>query len=321
MDRLKGMTEISVVIPAHNEEKNIASTFREIQSALENSTAEWEIIFVDDGSRDGTTAAVRSLMPTCSRVRLIQLARNFGHQAALMAGLSAAKGQAVISMDCDLQHPPRYIPEMIDAWRAGHLVVDMERERTIGISRSKHTLSVGFYRLINLLSSVPISEGVSDFRLLDRIVVEQLIKINDPKPFIRGLVAWLGFKPKTIKYTADERRFGQPSYTLRKSLRLAQHALLSLSQEPLRFSIYVSIGLFLLCFIYIAYVIVASLTGNVVAGWPSIIVSVLTLGGIQLMSLGVLGEYVAQIFERTRNLPAYVALPESPPNTQARETP
>jgi hypothetical protein len=157
---------------------------------------------------------------------------------------------------------------------------------------------------------VPIKEGVSDFRLLDRFVVNELIKINDPKPFIRGLIAWLGFEPKTIEYVADERRHGKPSYTFRKSLRLAHQALMSLSHQPLRFSIYVSILLFFLCIIYLCYVVIATINGAVVQGWPSVIISVLVLGAIQMLSLGVLGEYVAQIFERSRSLPAFVALPE-----------
>lgn len=227
-----------------------------------------------------------------------------------MAGLVASRGDAVISMDCDLQHPPMYIPEMISMWWSGALVIEMKRKSTEGISYFKNLFSVGFYRAINKLSSVPIREGVSDFRLLDRFVVNELIKINDPKPFIRGLIAWLGFESKTIDYVAEKRRHGVPSYTFKKSLRLAHQALMSLSHEPLRFSIYVSMSLFFLCIVYLFYVVIATLFGAVVPGWPSVIISVLVLGAIQMMSLGVLGEYVAQIFERSRNLPAFVAMPD-----------
>lgn len=314
----KTMKKISIVAPAHNEEKNVAVLFEEIKSAIEALTEkyDWELIFVDDGSRDNTALAVKALVATNRKVRLLQLSRNFGHQAALMAGLTAARGNAVISMDCDLQHPPRYVPEMIRLWEDGAMLVEMERKRTEGISFAKHMLSIGFYKFINKLSSVPIREGVSDFRLLDRVAVDALVKINDPKPFIRGLIAWLGFKPKTIQYVAEGRRHGMPSYNLKKSLHLAHQALVSLSHEPLRFSIYASALLCTLCVAYLIYIVAATLNGSVVRGWPSVIISVLVLGAIQMMSLGVLGEYVAQIFERTRKLPAFVALPEYEPDSE-----
>lgn len=306
------MKVISIVVPAHNEERNVGVLFDEIKMHIEAMTEmhDWELIFVDDGSRDNTVGSVKELGSRSNKVRLIQLSRNFGHQAALMAGLLAARGDAVISMDCDLQHPPRYVPEMIRLWRNGAMLVEMERERTEGISFFKNLLSVSFYKFINKLSSVPIREGVSDFRLLDRVAVNALIKINDPKPFIRGLIAWLGFQPVTIKYVAEVRRHGVPSYNFKKSLRLAHQALLSLSHEPLRFSIYLSAILCLLCIAYLMYIVGATLSGSVVSGWPSLMISILVLGAIQLMSLGVLGEYVSQIFERTRNLPPFVALPE-----------
>lgn len=312
------MKKFSVVVPAHNEEKNVGVLFEEIKSCIDAMPEkyDWELIFVDDGSRDDTVGAVKALIAISRKVRLVQLSRNFGHQAALMAGLTAARGDAVISMDCDLQHPPRYVPEMIRLWREGALVVEMERKRTEGISFAKHMFSVGFYKFINKLSTVPIREGVSDFRLLDRVAVDALVKINDPKPFIRGLIAWLGFKPKTIHYVAEERRHGVPSYNFKKSLRLAHQALMSLSHEPLRFSIYASALLFALCIVYLVYVVAVTMRGGVIPGWPSVIISVLVLGAIQMMSLGVLGEYVAQIFERTRNLPPYVALPEYDPDSE-----
>ncbi len=306
------MNMLSVVVPAHNEESNVGVIFKEIKVCLNgiNEEFDWELIFVDDGSIDNTIREVQALMNASPKVRLVQLSRNFGHQAALMAGLMAAHGDAVISMDCDLQHPPRYIPEMIGMWNDGALVVEMRRKRTEGISFVKHLFSVSFYKIINKLSSVPIREGVSDFRLIDRIVVDELIKINDPKPFIRGLIAWLGFNSNTIDYVAEERRYGMPSYNFKKSLHLARHALMSLSHEPLRLSVYASMLLFFLCVVYLVYVVTATLLGGVVPGWPSVIIAILVLGAIQMMSLGIIGEYIAQIFERSRNLPPFVALPE-----------
>lgn len=315
------MKMISFVLPSHNEEENIALIYNEIKKNIETIKLfdfTYEVIFVDDGSTDNTAGEIRNLIKLTSNVRIVQLSRNFGHQAALMAGLIASRGEAVISMDCDLQHPPLYIPEMISIWKSGGLVIEMKRKSTEGISYFKNLFSVIFYKGINKLGSVPIRKGVSDFRLLDRFVVNYLIKINDPKPFIRGLIAWLGFESKTIEYVADERRHGVPSYTFRKSLRLAHQALMSLSHEPLRFSIYISMSLFFLCIVYLSYVVIATLFGAVVPGWPSVIISVLVLGAIQMMSLGLLGEYVAQIFERSRNLPAFVALPENSSEIEKR---
>ena len=303
---LQGKRSISIVIPAYNEERNILPVFSAIQSSLPEDI--YEIIFVDDGSSDATAEAVRNLRARESLVRLIRFGRNFGQQAALLAGLEAARGAAVITLDCDLQHPPELLPEMVQAWRNGSKVVQMVRMQTVNASLFKTYTSRGFYRIVNLLSETPVVNGAADFQLLDRVVVDAVLQFKDRYPFVRGLVAWLGFPAVRIEYTAPERQTGATGYTQRKMLSLSLQAVMGLSSKPLRFSFYFGLFTAVFCVLYAMFAIVALIAGKTVPGWTSVIVMVTFLGAVQLVSIGIVGEYLARIYDQSRGVPRFVVV-------------
>jgi len=311
---------VTIVVPAYNEEHNVQPVYEALRGSIEDAE-DFELIFVDDGSRDGTAAEVRRLCAEDSRVRLIRFGRNFGHQAALMAGLEAMRGAVVVTLDCDLQHPPELLPQMLAAWRRGARVVQMVRVHTPGVGLFKSISSNLFYRFLNLLSEAPITAGAADYQLLDRTVVDAVLQFRDRSPFLRGLVAWLGYPTMHIEYTARERASGSSQYTLRKMLRLAVHAVTGLSAKPLRFSFYLGMASALLCLIYAAFAIAAMLDGRTVAGWTSVIVAVTFLGAVQLVSIGVLGEYLARVYEQTRGMPRYVVVETEDAHTQSALSP
>jgi len=314
---------LSIVIPAYNEEQNVRALYDAIRSSLPGPEA-LEIIFVDDGSIDSTAARVRQLRAEDPAVRLIRFGRNFGQQAALLAGLQAAHGAAVVTLDCDLQHPPQLLPRMVECWRGGAKVVQMVRTETSGAGPLKRVTSGMFYRLLNLISETPVVSGAADYQLLDRTVVSAILQFKDRHPFLRGLVGWLGFPATRIEYAAPGRRAGDTGYTLRKMLRLSLQAITGLSSKPLRFSFYLGLLTAVLCVGYTAFALIATAAGRTVQGWPAVIVTILFLGAVQLVSLGIVGEYIALIYEQTRGVPRYVIVeddelaPETPDSSRVR---
>ncbi len=306
----EGRRLISIVVPAHNEESNVAALYGELEPVCRALEEDYEILFVDDGSTDGTASAVKKLAADDPHIRLIRLIRNFGHQAALIAGFCNARGDAVVSLDCDLQHPPRYVGEMVTHWRQGARVVQMVRTRTEGIPRIKGLLSALFYKLINLVSSTELRTGVADFFLIDRVLVNELVRLRDHRPFIRGIIAWFGVDTVNIEFEAPRRHAGKPSYSFRKSASLGGQAITMLSRVPLRMGLYLGFFTALLSMGYLVFVLYAHLQGEVIEGWSSVIVSILALGSIQLIVLGIMGEYILQIYERAREVPAYIAYEE-----------
>jgi dolichol-phosphate mannosyltransferase len=294
-----------VVIPAYNEENNIATVYNAIQSSLDGSEA-LELIFIDDGSTDGTAEQIRALRARDAGVRFIRFGRNFGQQSALLAGLEAARGDAVITIDCDLQHPPEMIPAMIEGWRNGAQVVQMVRTQTEGAGFFKALSSRFFYRILNLLSEIPVVSGAADYQLLDRAVVDALLGFKDRYPFLRGLVSWLGFPATKIEYIAPERHTGISGYTLRKMIHLSLQAVMGLSSKPLRLSFYFGLLTAIFCVLYAAFAVVALAEGKNVQGWTSVIVMVTFLGAVQLVSIGIVGEYIARVYEQSRGVPRYV---------------
>jgi polyisoprenyl-phosphate glycosyltransferase len=300
-----GCDFVSLVLPAFNEELNIRRVYDGIRRAL-GPSENLEIIFVDDGSSDGTAQCVRQLRLEDPSVRLIRFGRNFGHQAALFAGLMAASGGAVITLDCDLQHPPEWLPRMLEEWRSGARLVQMVRLQTADAGWFKRISSRLFYRFINLLSEVPLVSGAADYQLLDREVVEAVLLFKDRQPFLRGLVAWLGFTPVRIEYEAPARTAGTSGYSLSKMFRLAVQAITGLSSKPLRFSLYLGCLTALFCLAYSAYAVVQFAGGHTVQGWTSMIMTVTFLGAVQLVSVGVLGEYIGRIYEQSRGMPRFV---------------
>lgn len=304
---------VSVVIPAYNEELNVRVVFERVRDCLPVADL-LEVIFVDDGSTDGTAKGVRELRAESKKVRLVRFGRNFGHQAALLAGLDAAIGAAVITLDCDLQHPPELLPQMVEAWRNGARVVQMVRLQTQGAGPFKRITSDLFYRFINLLSEAPVVKGAADYQLLDRKVVDALLLFRDRQPFLRGLVAWLGFPSTQLFYEAPARFAGKSGYSLRKMLRLSVQAVTGLSSMPLRLAFYLGLAAACGCLAYGAYAVVRFVGGKTVQGWTSMMVVLTFLGAAQLVSVGVLGEYIGRVFEQTRGMPRFVAIERDEPS-------
>ncbi len=269
--------------------------------------SEFEFIFVDDGSSDQSLINIRDLRTADKRVKFIQLSRNFGHQNALKAGLDYAQGAAVISMDADLQHPPELIPALFEKWQAGFEVVYTIRKDNQKVSCFKQATSKGFYRLTNKLAEIPMEEGTADFRLLDRKVVEALRKYTESHLFLRGIIPTLGFKQIGLPYVPHARVSGQTKYSFSKMLRFALTGITSSSAKPLYFSIYAGLFFALLAFLYGIYAIyIAAFTNEAITGWTSIIASILFIGGIQLIMIGILGIYLGKLFIQSKNRPLYL---------------
>jgi glycosyltransferase involved in cell wall biosynthesis len=307
---------ISVVVPAFNEEPNIPRIYQAVRAAM--VTENFELILVDDGSSDGTASRIRALCAADPAVRMIRFGRNFGHQAALAAGLEAARGAAVITLDCDLQHPPELLPKMLAAWRGGTRIVQMVRAGSEGEGWFKDLTSRLFYRIINLVSETPVVPGAADFQLLDREVVRDLLRFRDREPFLRGLVSWLGFDSLRMVYTPRARTDGRSKYGRRRMLHLSVQAVTGLSSKPLRASFYVGLVTAVFCLIYSAFAVAALVEGKTLPGWTSLIVAVTFLGAVQLVSVGVLGEYIGRIYEQTRGTPRYVVVERAGPAPMAR---
>jgi dolichol-phosphate mannosyltransferase len=300
--------EISIVIPTYCEEGNIVELYEQLQSELTKSEIHsFEIIYVNDGSIDNSLEKIKELAIRDERVKYIHFSRNFGHQNALRAGLDFAKGEAVISMDADLQHPPELIPTLIAFWRAGNKVVYTKRKDKNDLSFFKKLTSKMFYKLVNYLSETKLEEGTADFRLLDRSVVEALKNFNENNLFYRGIIPGLGFRQHGIDYIPNVRFSGNTKYTFSKMVRFALTGITSSSAKPLYFSIYLGAFLALCSFFYALYAIYVSLfTTEAVAGWTSTIASILFIGGIQLMMLGIVGIYLGKLFSESKKRPNYI---------------
>lgn len=297
---------VSVVIPCHNEEGNIQQLYTELKAVL-SETGPYELLFVDDGSEDGTVNQILEIRKQDINVKLIELSRNFGHQAALKAGLDNTIGKCVISMDADLQHPPALIPQLIEKWKQGYEVVYTQRLPDKELSFLKRKTSDLFYQFAQKLSSVPLHQGTADFRLLDRKVVDVLADLEERYLFYRGLVSWVGFKQTAVAYKAAERFAGKTNYTYRKMLSLALSGITSFSVRPLQLSMLLGFIIAMLAGIYGIYVVYAfAFTDQALPGWTSTTASVLFIGGIQLIMLGVLGEYVGKGFMEGKRRPPYV---------------
>lgn len=291
---------LSVVSPCYNERAGLAALHERLTRVCASLGVSYEIILVDDGSRDGTGEEIERLANCDPHVRGVLLARNFGHQAAVSAGYDHARGDAVVVLDADLQHPPELIPEFMAQWRAGHDVVYAYRRNV--------TPRLG-YRIHNWLCDVRIPAEAADFRLLDRKVVDLLRRMPERKRFVRGLIAWAGFRQIGVPYDQAERFAGTPGYTLRQHLRIRLDSVFSFSVVPLRLSIYLGLVTLVLGAIYAAYVLGTLVfvgRGAIPSGWPALIITSLILGGVQLICLGMVAEYVGRIYEEVKQRPLYV---------------
>lgn len=296
--------DLSVVVPLYNEAENLLFFYERLKNALTSDS--YEIIFVDDGSDDQSYALIQNLCRKDLRVRGISLSRNFGHQIALTAGLDHAKGDAVIMMDADLQHPPELLPQLIEKFQEGYDIVLTKRIDEGSIKFFKKATSWFFYKFINFLSDTAIELASADFRLMSRKTVEAFKTFREHSRFNRGLISWMGFSHTTIPYTADPRYKGRSKYTLPKMIRLAVEGLTAFSSKPLRLSFYLGVFISFISMIYAAYAISTYLHHRAISGWTSLLVSILFLGGIQLISIGILGEYQARIFDEVKNRPLYL---------------
>lgn len=299
---------LSVVIPCYNEEEVITETMKRLNIfCAELVDLRVELIFVDDGSRDHTREFLKGFAENNSDIKLICFARNFGHQIAVTAGIDASHGDAVVLIDADLQDPPEVVHQMIAKWRDGYDVVYGTRTERPGESAFKLATARGFYRLLNRLSDVPIPLDTGDFRLMSRAVVDTLKAMPERDRFVRGMVSWVGFKQTALPYKRAERFAGKSKYPLRKMLRFAVDGILSFSTKPLQIAI--ALGLFCasVSLVAILYVLALRLFTSIwVEGWTALMISVLFIGGVQLICIGVLGEYVGRIYNEIKNRPLYI---------------
>jgi len=300
----------SVVAPIFNERETIPHFYQRTIAVMERLGEPFELVLVNDGSTDGSYAELRRLHESDPRVRVIDFSRNFGHQIAISAGLDHARGQAVIIIDSDLQDPPEVIPDLIARWKEGGEVVYAQRAHRVGETRFKLFTAAMFYRLIRRLTAVNIPQDTGDFRLLDRAVVDSLVAMREHHRFMRGLSAWVGFRQEAVLYTRQERFAGSTKYPFRKMLRFSIDAITSFSHVPLQLA--TSFGFLLagLSLIGIVVAIILRLMTHAIIGQASTLILVLFLGGIQLIFLGVIGEYLARIYDEVRARPLYVVREE-----------
>jgi polyisoprenyl-phosphate glycosyltransferase len=312
MTDLSARPELSIVAPMYNEEGNISAFVTAVEKVALGMGVPFEIVLVDDGSSDRTWQQIVEQSKLHPALRGARLARNFGHQGALMAGLSEARGQAIVSMDGDLQHPPELIPELFARWREGYKVVTTERTDAEDTSLFKRTTSRWFYAVFSRLTGVSMAPGNSDFRLLDESAVRALCAMNDVDLFIRGSVTWLGFRSVALPYRAAKRFSGISKYSLKKMVRFAAGAILSFSLAPLKLGIWIGFLTSVFAVFELGYIIVQYFRGQTVTGWASMMAFMSLMFGILFVLLGVIGTYLGKIFELLKNRPRFLIGERSP---------
>jgi glycosyltransferase involved in cell wall biosynthesis len=298
---------LSLVIPVYNEAETLRAFHARALAALERLEGlRYELVYVEDGSQDGSFALLREFAQHSRQVQVVKLSRNFGREIAITAGLDRARGDAVVFIDADLQDPPELIAELVCKWREGNDVVYAKRSRRSGETAFKRLTAAAFYRVLGSLTNIDIPEDTGDFRLISRRVADQLRTIREKDRFMRGLVSWVGFRQTSVLYERDVRFAGESKYPLRKMIELAFDGFTSFSSAPLRLATWLGYGASTLAFLYLAWVFAQKLRGHTVHGWATIMVAVLFLGGVQLICVGILGEYIGRIFNEVKSRPIYV---------------
>ncbi len=295
---------LSVVTPMHDEQDNARLLYERVAAALEG--IEWELVVVDDGSRDATASVLTALAAEDERVKVLGLSRNFGHQAALTAGLEHARGDVVVMMDADLQDPPELIREMVDRWRTGADVVYAVRESREGETRTKIWTAHLFYRTMARMAQIELPVDAGDFRLMDRRALEVLLAMPERNRFLRGMTVWVGFNQTAVTYRRDPRTAGETKFTLRRMIRFSFDAISSFSYFPLQAATLLGFAISALAFLFIPVIVYGRIKGQFVPGVSSTLVALLLLGGIQLITLGMIGEYVGRIYDEVKRRPLYV---------------
>lgn len=298
----------SVVVPMYNEEAVLAETYRRLTGVMENSGFTYEIVFVNDGSRDKTGSMLREICDKDSRIRLIDFSRNFGHQIAITAGMDHSSGQCVVVIDGDLQDPPELIPEMVGMWKDGYDVVYGKRISRKGESVFKKLTASLFYRFLRSMTDVNIPVDTGDFRLIDRKVCDALKHVNERNRYVRGLISWLGFKQTAIEFEREERFAGETKYPLKKMLKLALDGITTFSYKPLKLASYIGTIISITSFLYLIFVLAQRLffPETVQPGWASILAVTLFFNGITLLMLGIIGEYIGRIYDEAKGRPLYI---------------
>lgn len=302
-NRRQAQPAISIVIPAYNERDCVAALFDRLHRTLARIGLPWELLFVDDGSTDGTREAIAELAAQDARVRGIAFTRNFGHEAASTAGLEHAAGDVVVLMDADLQDPPELIEAMLEQWRDGYDVVYAQRRRRAGESWFKRASAWGFYRMLSRLAAVNIPADVGDFRLLDRSVVEHFKSLREDQRFVRGLLAWVGHRQSAVLFDRPARHAGEAKYPVRKLVGLAADAVMSFSHQPLRAVLVAGVAMSLAA---ACGTLVAVALGGKLGGGHGLTLLVMGLGGLQTIALGVVGEYVGRTLRQVQRRPLYL---------------
>ena len=302
------MKKISILIPCYNEEQSLPLLYPELVKLMDGNTAyEWELMFVNDGSKDTTLECLKNLRKQDSRVNYVDLSRNFGKEAAMLAGFDYVTGDCMVIIDADLQHPPTLIPEMIKWWEQGYDDVYARRKTRGKESRLRKRLSLLFYKLLQRASRFEVLQNVGDFRLLDRRCINALKKMRESERYTKGMYSWIGFRKKEVQFVQGDRKAGVSSWNYRGLFSLAIDGITSFTSAPLRISTIAGFVISMCAFLYMIYVFVKALIwGDPVQGYPTLVILVLFLGGIQLLSLGVIGEYIGRIYNETKNRPDYI---------------
>ncbi len=297
------MPEISIIIPVFNEAENIKPLFDEIRKYTPEN---FELIFVDDGSTDATFPEIQQIAEKDNRVKCISFSRNFGHQNAFMAGLEYAKGNYIITMDGDLQHPVALIPTLLKKLAEGKDIVFTKKNNEIRLPLFKKVSASIFYKLLNFLSDVSIEPGVSDFRAFNRAVLESVLQFHERELFLKGIFSWVGYNSCTITFTPQPRLHGKTKYSVSKMFKLGIKGAISFSIKPLRLSLLAGTFISLVAFGFACFAFVSYFRGNTIPGWASMIITIMLMGGIQLLVMGLVGEYIAGIFSEVKKRPVYI---------------
>jgi len=306
-ERAKSFQTLSLVVPMFNEEDVIPSFFQEILMVMRQLTLDWEIICVNDGSRDRTLELLRAWNQQDSRIKVINLSRNFGKERALTAAIDYASGDALIPIDADLQDPPEIIPQMVELWKQGYDVVNAVRAKRKSDSLAKRVTAGWFYRVLDIVSDVPIPSDTGDFRLLSRRAYTALRSLRETRRFMKGLFSWVGYPTVEIKYERKSRAAGTSKFNYWKLWNFAIEGIASFSTAPLKVSTYLGLTSALVSLFYAVYIVIDTiLYGNPVSGYPSLMTAILFLGGVQLIFIGVIGEYIGRIHDEVKLRPIYI---------------
>ncbi|GIM46618.1 putative glycosyltransferase YkcC [Collibacillus ludicampi] len=297
----------SIIIPVYNEEEVVAVTYERLKEVMDSTNECYELLFINDGSKDRTAQIILELCMKDDTVKLINFSRNFGHQIAISAGMDHAAGQAIVVIDADLQDPPELILDMIEKWKEGYDVVYATRKKRKGETWFKKWTAAVFYRVLRSMTEVDIPVDTGDFRLIDRKVCDAMKKVKEKNRFVRGLVSWVGFRQTAIEYIREERFAGKTKYPLRKMIKLSLDAITTFSHKPLKLATYLGFLLSSVSFLYLIFAVFERLfTPNTVSGWTSIVATSLFFNGTILIILGIIGEYIGRIYDETKNRPLYI---------------